>query len=71
MRLYLEVARRAFARHLTYRAATLAGMSTNIFFGLMRSLFFVSLHADDLGGMSRGVIEFLADVIAGRIVQES
>ncbi len=45
MRLYLEVARRAFARHLTYRAATLAGMSTNIFFGLMRSYVFIAAYA--------------------------
>lgn len=44
MRLYFEVARRAFSRHLTYRAATLAGMATNIFFGLMRSYLFIAVY---------------------------
>jgi ABC-2 type transport system permease protein len=37
VRLYLEVARRSFARHLTYRAATLAGLFTNTVFGVMIS----------------------------------
>ena len=35
MRLYLEVARRSFRRHLTYRAAALAGLFTNAVFGVM------------------------------------
>jgi ABC-2 type transport system permease protein len=37
MRLFWEIARRAFARSLTYRAAMLAGLTTNIFFGVLRA----------------------------------
>lgn len=36
MRLYWEVARRGFSRYASYRAATLAGLFTNIMFGFMR-----------------------------------
>jgi ABC-2 type transport system permease protein len=35
-RLFLEVARRAFRRQLAYRGAALAGLVTNLFFGLLR-----------------------------------
>lgn len=35
MRVYLEVARRAFARQSTYRAAVVAGVFTNTVFGFM------------------------------------
>lgn len=35
-RLFLELARRSFARELTYRAAALAGLLTNLFFGMLR-----------------------------------
>jgi ABC-2 type transport system permease protein len=45
VRLYYEVAKRAFARHLTYRAANLAGLTTNSFFGIMRSYLFIALYA--------------------------
>ncbi len=45
MRLYLEVARLSFARHITYRAATLAGMLANIFFGIVRSFLFLAVFA--------------------------
>ena len=44
MRLYYEIARRSFARHLTYRAATLAGLATNAFFGLMRTYMFIGFY---------------------------
>lgn len=44
MRLYYEIARRSFDRFLTYRAATLAGMATNGFFGLMRSYLFIGFY---------------------------
>jgi ABC-2 type transport system permease protein len=36
MRLYLELARKAFQRQVTYRGATLAGLATNLFFGVLR-----------------------------------
>jgi ABC-2 type transport system permease protein len=43
--LYVEVAKRAFARHATYRAANLAGLATNSFFGALRSYLFLGLYA--------------------------
>ena len=42
MRLFWEVVRRSFRRHLTYRAAALAGLVTNIFFGLVRAAVLVA-----------------------------
>lgn len=43
MRLFLEIARRSFRRHLTYRAATIAGLTTNVFFGLLRASVLLAL----------------------------
>jgi ABC-2 type transport system permease protein len=45
VRLYYEVAKRAFARQTAYRAANLAGLTTNAFFGAMRSYLFIALYA--------------------------
>ena len=36
MWLFWELSKLSFRRQLTYRAATLAGLSTNFFFGLLR-----------------------------------
>lgn len=44
MRLYLEVARRSFQRHLRYRAAALAGLFTNAVFGVMTSAVFLAFY---------------------------
>ncbi|MEX2314386.1 MAG: hypothetical protein WD628_01625, partial [Thermomicrobiales bacterium] len=44
MRLSVEVAKRAFARYLTYRAANVAGLITNAFFGVMISYLFIALY---------------------------
>lgn len=44
MRLYWEVVRRSFARHLTYRAAAVAGLLTNFFFGLLRLSVLLALY---------------------------
>ena len=44
MRLYLEVARCSFRRHLAYRAATLAGLFTNAVFGVMIAAVFAALY---------------------------
>ena len=44
MRLPLELARLAFRRHLAYRAAALAGLATNFFFGLLRAAVMVALY---------------------------
>ena len=45
MRLYWEVAKRSFQRQLAYRAATLAGLVTNTFFGYLRGAVFIALFA--------------------------
>src|SRR5919108_533637 len=42
MRLYWEVAKRAFQRQLAYRTANLAGLVTNAFFGYVRAAIFVA-----------------------------
>jgi ABC-2 type transport system permease protein len=54
MRLFWEVARLSFQRQLTYRAATLAGLATNIFFGLLRAALMVALYGarDIVAGIS-------------------
>lgn len=52
MRLYWEVARRGFSRYASYRAATLAGLFTNLMFGFMRGyvLLAVLRHRPEIGG---------------------
>lgn len=73
MRLYWEVTRLALQRQLTYRAATLAGLATNVFFGLLRAAVLVALYGarNEVAGMSiqdaitytgltQGLIAFLA-----------
>lgn len=44
MRLYVEVAKRAYARNTTYRAANLAGLVTNSFFGILRTYLFIGFY---------------------------
>lgn len=45
VRLYWEVATRAFQRQLAYRTANLAGLATNAFFGYVRATVFIAfLH---------------------------
>jgi len=44
MRLFWELTKRAFQRQLTYRAAMLAGLITNIFFGILRAAVLVALY---------------------------
>jgi ABC-2 type transport system permease protein len=52
MRLYWEVAKRAFQRQLAYRTANLAGIVTNVFFGYVRAAIFVAAYAQagDIAG---------------------
>ena len=52
MRLDWEVAKRAFRRWSTYRAATLAGIVTNTVFGFIQAYVLVAVyrHRDDIGG---------------------
>jgi ABC-2 type transport system permease protein len=61
VRLFWELARRSFQRHLTYRAATLAGLTTNLFFGFLRVAVMVALYGaqTDVAGMDlRAAITF-------------
>ncbi len=46
MRLFWEITRRSFRRHLTYRTAAVAGLVTNIFFSLVRAAVLVALYGD-------------------------
>lgn len=44
MRLFFELVQRSFQRQMAYRAATLAGLVTNFFFGLLRVALMVALY---------------------------
>jgi ABC-2 type transport system permease protein len=44
MRVYVEVAKRAFRQQLAYRTANLAGLTTNAFWGALRSFLFLGLY---------------------------
>jgi len=49
MRLYVEVARRAFQQQLAYRAAAIAGIITNAGFGCFKALIFIALYRSQNG----------------------
>ncbi len=44
MRLFWEIAKLSFQRQIAYRAATLAGLLTNLFFGLLRAALIGALY---------------------------
>ncbi|MDX1436253.1 MAG: ABC-2 family transporter protein [Anaerolineales bacterium] len=44
MRTFIELSKRSFQRFLTYRAATLAGLLTNLFFGILRAAIYLGLY---------------------------
>lgn len=54
MRLYWELGKLAFQRQLTYRAATLAGLATNFFFGILRASVLIALYhgQQEVAGMT-------------------
>jgi ABC-2 type transport system permease protein len=73
MQLYLALIRISFQRQLTYRAATIAGLLTNFFFGLVRAALMVALYgaqtvvtgltindAITFTGLSQALIAFLS-----------
>ena len=63
LRLYWELIKLSFQRQLTYRAATLAGLMTNFFFGLLRVAVLLALYGtrSEVEGMSpRDAITFMA-----------
>jgi ABC-2 type transport system permease protein len=55
VRVYWEVARRAFQRQLAYRTANLAGLATNAVFGYLRAAVMLALYAEaeTIGGYER------------------
>ncbi|MEZ4607249.1 MAG: hypothetical protein R2865_10755 [Deinococcales bacterium] len=60
---FFEIARRSFQRALTYRAAALAGMVTNLFFGVIRASVLIALYgeADSVNGLSlQGAVTYAA-----------
>ena len=42
--LFWQITKRSFQRYLTYRAATLAGLLTNFFFGILRASILIALY---------------------------
>lgn len=63
MRLFWELVKLSFQRQLTYRAATLAGLATNFFFGLLRASLLIALYGarEQVEGLSlNGAITFTA-----------
>ena len=44
MRLFLALTKLSFRRQLTYRTANLAGLATNLFFGLLRASVLIALY---------------------------
>lgn len=62
MRLYYELAKRSFRRHLAYRAANWAGLVTNSFFGCLRSYVFLALFAARAEVAGYGVADALGYV---------
>ena len=61
MRLIWELCKRSFQRHLTYRAAAMAGLMTNLFFGLLRAAVLVALYGgrEEMSGVTlRGAITY-------------
>ena len=73
MRLFWELAKRSFQRHMTYRAAAIAGFATNFFFGILRFSVLIALYgtqhevsgmtiqeAITYTGLTQGVIAFLS-----------
>lgn len=44
LRLFLEFVKRSFQRFLAYRAAAMAGLATNFFFGLLRMAILLALY---------------------------
>ncbi len=59
MILFWQITKRSFQRYMTYRAAAIAGLATNFFFGLIRVAILLALYGD------RQVVEgyTVADII--------
>lgn len=62
MKLFLAITRRSFSRHLTYRAATAAGLLTNFFFGLFRLAVLLALYGsrEEVAGLTvEGLVTYV------------
>ncbi|MBU0510332.1 MAG: ABC-2 family transporter protein [Chloroflexi bacterium] len=63
MRLFWEFAKVSFQRHLTYRAATVAGLVTNFFFGMLRASILIALYGarEEVAGITlQGAVTYTA-----------
>jgi ABC-2 type transport system permease protein len=73
MRAFIELVRRSFRRQISYRAATLAGLVTNLFFGALRAAVMIALYGEEevvagvslqgavtYTGISQAIIGFLS-----------
>ncbi|MBI3942906.1 MAG: ABC-2 family transporter protein, partial [Chloroflexi bacterium] len=61
MRLFWELAKLSFQRQLTYRTANLAGLGTNLFWGLLRAALLIALYGGrpEVAGISiQGAITY-------------
>ena len=61
--LFWQITKRSYQRYLTYRAATVAGLVTNFFFGILRASILVALFGTqtEVEGISlQGVITYAA-----------
>jgi ABC-2 type transport system permease protein len=63
VRLYLEVARRSFQRHLAYRGATLAGLWANTVFGVLLASVFGAFYRSQGGGSATVAGFELAEIL--------
>jgi len=54
MRLFWELSKLSFQRQLTYRAAAMAGLASNLFFGMLRAAVLVALYGarQEVAGIS-------------------
>lgn len=48
MKLFLKLSQLAFKRQMSYRAATIAGLLTNFFFGLLRAAIMIALYQNQV-----------------------
>jgi len=54
MRVFWEIGKRSFQRHLAYRGAALAGLATNFFFGLLRAALLTAFYGsrEEVAGLT-------------------
>ncbi|HNB50618.1 MAG TPA: ABC-2 family transporter protein [Anaerolineales bacterium] len=63
MRLFIELTKRSLQRQMTYRAAVMAGLITNFFFGFLRMAILVALYGTrtEISGVDvQGAVTYMA-----------